>query len=107
MSDTTTASTHSAVSITLAATNRTAIGSAAVGRLRATGKVPGVVYGKGSAAVNVAVDHHELRMAFADASRRSETFTLAVDGVAHQVTMHAIQRHPVKGTATHVDFLLA
>jgi large subunit ribosomal protein L25 len=92
--------------ITLAATTRSALGSPAVGRLRATGKVPGVVYGKGTAAVSVAVDHHELRLAFADASRRKETFTLNVDGVAHQVTMHEIQRHPVKGTATHVDFLL-
>ena len=92
--------------ITLAATTRTEVGSAQVGRLRRTGRVPGVVYGKGTEPKNVSVDHHDLSVTFANPKRRSEEFTLELDGNPIRVTMHDIQRNPVKGVAAHIDFLL-
>ena len=49
--------------ISLVAETGRPTGSGAANRLRAAGKVPGVVYGHGSTPVAIAVDHRELRHA--------------------------------------------
>ena len=93
--------------ITLNAEVRTALGSANSGRLRASGKLPAIVYGKGLAApVAITVDHREVRNAFNDRTVRELPFTLVVDGVSHNVKIQDIQRDPVKGGAAHLDFII-
>lgn len=91
--------------ITLAAQRRTETGSRPAGRLRAAGRIPGVVYGKGVEAFGVSLDHREVRNTFGHAETRAQAFTLMVDGVAHQVKIQEIQRDPLKGTAAHIDFV--
>ena len=92
--------------VTLSATTRTDTGTANCGRMRAAGRVPAVLYGKGSTPVNLSIDHHELRVTFHEGKRRRESFTLEVDGTPHTVKIQEIQRDPVKGSARHIDFLL-
>jgi large subunit ribosomal protein L25 len=93
--------------ITLTAERRTAAGSRAAGRLRAEGKLPAVVYGKGiDAPISVALDHREVRNAFQTSASRDETFTLVLDGANHTVKLHEIQRDPVRGGAAHLDLLV-
>jgi large subunit ribosomal protein L25 len=92
--------------ITLQAELRTETGSGAAGRLRAAGRIPGVVYGKGDP-VHVTVDHHELRLAFPTMASRASDVSLVVDGTAHAVKLQEIQRDPVKGVAIHLDFVRA
>ncbi len=93
--------------ITLVAELRTALGSANAGRLRATGKLPAVVYGKGlDAPLPIAVDHREIRHAFNNRANRELPFTLVVGGVNHTVKIQEIQRDPVRGSAAHLDFII-
>jgi large subunit ribosomal protein L25 len=91
--------------ITIEAERRNERGSGPAGRLRVAGKLPGVVYGKGFPAVSISVDHRIFRNTFNHVENRSETLTLMLDGVAHKVKIQDIARHPVKGTAAHVDFI--
>jgi large subunit ribosomal protein L25 len=91
--------------ITIAAQSRNETGSGHAGRLRASGRIPGIVYGKGVEPYGVSVDHREFRNTFNHVENRSETISLMVDGVAKRVKIQEIQRDPVKGTAAHVDFI--
>ena len=90
--------------ITITAQLRPLTGSRPSGRLRTTGKIPGVVYGSGDP-VAIVLDHREIRNTFNDVSRRGQEFTLLLDGVAERVRIQDIQRHPVRQTATHLDLV--
>jgi large subunit ribosomal protein L25 len=91
--------------ITIEAERRTERGSGPAGRLRAAGKLPGVVYGKGFEPVSISVDHRTFRNTFNHVENQAEVISLVVDGVTHKVKIQDIARHPVKGTAAHVDFI--
>ena len=92
--------------ITFTAELRTSTGSADAGRLRASGKIPAVLYGKGvDTPISLYVDHRELRNTFNDRSVREQPFTLVVGGVSREVKIQEIQRDPVRGSAAHVDFM--
>jgi large subunit ribosomal protein L25 len=91
--------------ITLHADIRTAHGSRPAGRLRAAGKLPAVLYGKGIDPVSLELDHHAVSKALQDATTRGEELNLVVGATTHRVKLHAIQRDPVRRTAAHLDFL--
>ncbi len=90
--------------ITITAQLRPLTGSRPTGRLRSTGKLPGVIYGKGDP-VSIVLDHREVRNTFNDVSKRGLEFTLVLDGVSQRVKIQEIQRHPVRHTATHLDLV--
>ncbi len=92
--------------ITLNAELRPKTGSPASGRLRAQGKLPAVVYGKGMPSTSILLDHHEVSLAFKHTAQRSEPFTLVLDGVSHTVKIHEIQRDPVRRSARHLDLMV-
>lgn len=81
-------------------------GSAASGRLRASGLVPAVVYGHGTDSLSVAVDHRELDLALSTDAGRNVIFDLDIDGTAKTAVAHMVERHPTKNRIVHVDFLL-
>jgi large subunit ribosomal protein L25 len=81
-------------------------GSAASRRLRATGKVPAVVYGAGVDATSVTVDWKELRSALTTEKGLNAVVTLNVDGESHMTIVKDVQRHPVRRDVLHVDFLV-
>lgn len=91
--------------ITLTAERRTATGSGAVGRLRTTGKIPGVIYGKGVETVSVELDHHDVTVTFPTRASREDSFTIVLDGVSIPVKFQDIQRHKTRNTALHIDFM--
>jgi large subunit ribosomal protein L25 len=90
---------------TLTATPRTGAGSRAAGRIRREGLVPAVVYGLGSDAVSVSVPARELQHILTSESGANTVITLQVDGTDQLALARQIQRHPVKGTLVHVDFV--
>ncbi len=92
--------------ITLNAELRTQTGSAASGRLRTAGKLPGIVYGNGTEPVCISLDHHEVSMAFKTMESRTEPFTIVLDGKNLVVKMQEIQRDPVRRNARHLDLKL-
>ena len=91
--------------ITLTAERRTATGSGAAGRLRTTGKIPGVIYGKGTETVSIELDHHDVTVTFPSRASREDSFTIVLDGVSIAVKFQDIQRHKTRNTALHIDFM--
>lgn len=80
-------------------------GSAASRRLRAQGKVPGVVYGPTTQATPVTVDWRELRATLVTEKGLNALITLDVDGSRQLAVVKELQRHPVRRDVLHVDFL--
>ncbi len=81
-------------------------GSRPSGRLRAAGKVPAVVYGHGVEPLSVAVDGRALRSALTTEAGMNALLNLQVDGSSHLTLAREVQRHPVRGSVVHVDFLI-
>lgn len=79
-------------------------GSSAARRLRAQGMVPGIVYGHGAEPLPVAVPSRELRIALSGESGTNTLLSLRAGGKTYLTLAREIQRHPVRGTVTHVDF---
>ena len=75
-------------------------------RLRAAGRVPGVVYGLDSDPVPVDVDWRELRHALTGEAGLNALIDLEFGGHSELSIVKSLQRHPVHHTVTHVDFLL-
>ena len=84
---------------------RTARGSAESRRLRRTGHVPATVYGRDSEAQSVTVDARELYAALHTEAGLNAVISLDVDGTELTTLAREIQRHPLRGDITHVDFL--
>ena len=93
--------------VTLAATSRpTQGGSRAATRLRAQDLIPAVVYGRGSDARPVTVARRELRHALTGDAGMNALISLDVEGESLLTIVRDVQRHPVRNTVTHVDFIL-
>jgi len=80
-------------------------GSAAARRLRRTGLVPGVVYGQGLDSVTVAVNGRELYGALHTEAGANALIDLELDGKNQLTVVREVQRHPVLGGITHLDFV--
>ena len=90
---------------TLTAELREAAGKGPAGRVRRQGQVPAIVYGLGGESVSVSVPARELSHILAGEAGANTLITLKVDGSDQLALARQIQRHPVKGTLTHVDFV--
>lgn len=91
--------------VTLVAEAGRTTGSAPARRLRAEGKIPGIIYGHGMDPVPVVIVGRDFRNALSGDAGLNTLLSLRVDGGERYLTMaRAMQRHPVRGTITHVDF---
>lgn len=96
---------------TMEATLRTGHGKGAARRLRATERVPGIVYGKGHGTLSISVAPKELGKALLGAKRRNQLIELKLkddagkDHGTRMVLVQDLQAHPVRRSAVHVDFL--
>jgi large subunit ribosomal protein L25 len=93
------------MSTKLAAQSRTASGSAAARRMRADGHIPGVVYGLGMDPISVSVERRDLRLALSGAAGVNTVLSLEVGGKVYPAVVKELQRHPIKRTVSHIDFL--
>jgi large subunit ribosomal protein L25 len=91
--------------ITLHASPRAPEGTRSVRRLRATGKVPGVVYGLGGDPINLTVDWRELRAALVTEQGLNAVIHLDIEGSTTPTLVKEMQRHPVRRNVLHVDFI--
>ncbi|HVL26732.1 MAG TPA: 50S ribosomal protein L25 [Acidimicrobiales bacterium] len=92
--------------VQLAAHARPKKGSAESRRLRAAGKVPAVLYGHGVEPRPLVVDARELRSALSGAGGLNALLSLEVDSARHLAMARQLQRHPLRGTLSHVDFVI-
>ena len=91
---------------TLTAHTGREIGSSSTRRLRAEGRIPGVVYGHGTDPIPVAVVAREFQVAMSGEAGLNTLLSLQVDGTDHLTLARDIQHHPVRNTVSHVDFLI-
>lgn len=90
---------------TLVATPRTGSGTATARRLRAEGHIPGVLYGRGMEPISVTVERREFRMALSGPAGVNTVLALQVGGTSYPAVVKELQRHPIRRTVNHVDFL--
>jgi large subunit ribosomal protein L25 len=92
--------------VTLRAETGREPGSRPSRRLRRRGLVPAVVYGKHLAPFPVAVNAHDLYVALHTEAGLNALINLETEGAEPRLTMaREVQRHPVRGDITHVDFV--
>jgi large subunit ribosomal protein L25 len=75
-----------------------------VKRLRASGVVPGVLFGKVAGSVAVQLDAKALDQIYRQAGRTSVVKVSVGDGSATSAVIKSLQRHPLTGRVLHVDF---
>jgi len=90
----------------LVATTGRETGSAVSRRLRAQDNIPAVVYGHGMSPVSVTVVRRDLRIAVSGANGFNTVLSLKVGNDTLVALIKEVQRHPVKRTVSHLDFLV-
>jgi large subunit ribosomal protein L25 len=89
----------------LAAENRSEAGKGAARRLRASGRVPAVLYGHGTKPQHLSVDARQFGQALRTDAGVNVLISLEVGGDQQLALAKEIQRHPVRGSFIHVDFI--
>ncbi len=89
----------------LQAQPRSGVGKGPARRLRETGLVPAVVYGRGSEPVPFSVDPAALKQAVATPHKLNTVITVKVEGQPDRlVLLKEVQQHPVTRSVLHADF---
>jgi len=92
--------------ITLKAQTRSELGKGPSRRARVEGKIPAVLYGTAVDATPLTVDAKEIWHALHTEAGANVLIHLKLDSQDEFLTMaREIQRHPVKNTVLHVDFI--
>jgi large subunit ribosomal protein L25 len=89
---------------TLIASTSRQQGSSGSRRLRLAGSIPAVVYGEGVTPLPISVDAKSFRTAVSGDQGLNSLIDLDADGQRFIVMAREIQRHPVRGTVSHIDF---
>jgi large subunit ribosomal protein L25 len=90
---------------TLAAEARqTGSGKGAARKLRASGRVPAVVYAGGAAARSISVEPKALLDIFRHSQNRNTVVEISLGGESISALVKSVQRHPVSRELEHVDF---
>ena len=87
----------------LVATTRTKFGKGAARTIRREHKIPAVMYGHGTEPVHITLPGHETMMALKVANA---LLTIEIDGKDHLALAKDVQRHPIRPTIEHVDFVV-
>ena len=90
--------------VTLTAEAGRPTGSSSTRRLRAQGKIPGVVYGHGSDPISVAVVAREFQIAMSGEAGLNTLLSLEVGSQNFLTLARDIQHHPFRNVVTHIDF---
>jgi large subunit ribosomal protein L25 len=86
------------------ATIRQAQGTGASRRLRHQNKVPGVLYGGKSEAVNIELEHNPLFHSLKREKFHASVLDMELDGRSEKVLLRDFQMHPYRPLVLHIDF---
>jgi large subunit ribosomal protein L25 len=90
---------------TLNATVRTETGKGPNRRLRATGQVPGVIYGNGNEPLGLALNPKDVVQLLDGPLGRNAIAQISIDGAERMAIVKGIQVHPWKRKLIHIDFM--
>lgn len=85
------------------AQTRTEFGKGAARRLRASGKIPAVIYGHGTETRHVELPGHEVSLIVRKANALID---LDIDGAAEMVLVKDVQKDPVRQIIEHIDLVV-
>jgi large subunit ribosomal protein L25 len=91
-------------SATLNAETRSDSGKGVARKLRAAGRVPGVVYGHAREPQSLSVNARDLDKLLSHIAAGSTVIELALGGASTNTLIREIQRHPFKKVIMHIDF---
>lgn len=91
--------------ITFNAHSRTRVGKGASRAARREGRVPAVIYGANKDPLAITMDPRELTMQADSEGFFATLYEIDCDGQKERVLCRDLQRHPVKDTPVHADFL--
>jgi large subunit ribosomal protein L25 len=86
------------------ATIRQAQGTGASRRLRHQNKVPGILYGGKSEAINIELDHNPLFHSLKREKFHASVLEMELDGRPEKVLLRDFQMHPYRPQVLHIDF---
>lgn len=89
--------------IEISANIRKLHGTGASRRMRMSGRLPGVVYGDGTAQ-SIEMDHKDLYYKLKAEAFHASVLSLNIDGSPVQVVLRDYQMHPFKQQILHIDF---
>jgi large subunit ribosomal protein L25 len=87
----------------LTAEARTSFGKGAARKIRATGKIPAVIYGHGTEPQHVTLPGHEVSLILRKANA---VFDLDIDGKSQLALVKDVQKDPVKQIIEHLDLII-
>jgi large subunit ribosomal protein L25 len=91
----------------LSADARGGIGKGIARKLRAAGRIPAIIYGKGKQSEAISVDPARLeRLLHTSDSGMNTLIDLSVDGRTSTVLLKDLQRDPIRGRYLHADFFV-
>jgi large subunit ribosomal protein L25 len=90
--------------IVVAAESRSETGKNVNRRLRAQGRIPGILYGTKKETIAVAVSPKEIAAILRSASGENTLFDLDLAGKRHKVILKEFQMEPLKHRLLHADF---
>ncbi len=90
--------------VQFSATKRSDTGKGVARKLRAAGRIPGVIYGHAREPQALSLDTHTFVQLLQKVSYATTVFELDLDGTASNALIREIQRHPFKRDILHVDF---
>lgn len=88
----------------LSASSRADTGKGVARKLRAAGRIPGVIYGHAREPRSLSLDTHEFELLLEKVPYRTTVFELDIDGSKSNALIRELQRHPYKKELLHVDF---
>jgi large subunit ribosomal protein L25 len=92
-------------SASLSAETRTETGKGVARKLRAAGRVPGVVYGHGREPQALSLNARELEKLLGSIAAGSTVVELSLGNATTNTLIREVQRHPFKKQILHVDFM--
>ncbi len=92
-------------SASLSAEMRSDTGKGVARKLRAAGRVPGVVYGHGREPQSLSLNARELEKLLGSIAAGSTVVELSLGSATTNTLIREVQRHPFKKQILHVDFM--
>ncbi|MSZ55176.1 MAG: 50S ribosomal protein L25 [Actinobacteria bacterium] len=90
---------------TLSAETGRITGSSSSRRLRTEDRIPGILYGQGMQPLVLSVTRRDLRVALSGPAGYNTILNLTVGGQSFNAVVKEMQRHPVRRTVAHIDFM--
>ncbi|MCB5234923.1 MAG: 50S ribosomal protein L25 [Candidatus Cloacimonetes bacterium] len=90
---------------TLQAESRETIRKSDLTQLRAAGKIPAVIYGKGVDTIKIALSDREFMKCYKQSFTELSFYDIVLDGKKYHTMLKDRQIHPVQRNFLHLDFL--